>query len=150
MRKRVPWLVLVDGLLLVLIAGAVGATQLLDRDPPAVEAAVRRYAVAVARQDLAGATAEIAPADQARWSPWIAGQLGNVYEVRGVAVRAPSLLDRLLRHEPGQPTEVSVSMDVNRGYPDEFYQPTTRVPVTRVNGRWCLGEPLLAPEAGAS
>ncbi len=150
MRRRVPWLVLLDGLLLLAIAGAVGAVQLLDRDPPAVEGAVRRYAAAVAGQDLAAAAAEIAPADQAHWTPWIAGQLGNVYEVKGVAVRAPSLLDRLLRHEPGQATEVTVNMDVNRGYPDEFYQPTTRVPVTRVDGRWYLDAPLLEPEVEAS
>ena len=150
MRGRVPWLVLLDGVLLFLVAAAVGAVQVLDRDPPAVEIAVRRYAVAVGSQDLAAATAEIAPAEQARWSPWIAGQLGNIYEIKGVAVRSPSLLDRLLHHEPGQATEVTVSMDVNRGYPDEVYQPTTRVPVARAGGRWYLAEPLLAPEAAGS
>jgi hypothetical protein len=36
-------------------------------------------------------------------------------------------------------------LDVDRGYPDEFYQPTTRVPVEQVDGRWYLVEPLLAP-----
>lgn len=150
MRRRVPWLVLLDGLLLFLVAAAVGGVQVLDRDPSAVEGAVRRYAAAVGGQDLSAATAEIAPDAQTLWSPWIAGQLGNVYEVKGVAVRSPSLLDRLLHHAPGQATEVTVYMDVNRGYPDEFYQPTTRVPVVRKGGRWYLAEPLLAPEAAAS
>ena len=144
------WLVLLNGLLLVIIAGAIGATEVRDRDAPAVEAAVRRYAAAVAAQDLPAATAEIAPIGRAQWAPWIAGQLGNVYDVKGVAVRSPSLLDRWLHHESGAPTEVTVSMDVNRGYPDEFYQPTTRVPVSQVGGRWYLDAPLLAPEATAS
>ena len=34
-------------------------------------------------------------------------------------------------------------MDVNRDSPDQFYQPTTRVDVEQVDGRWYLAAPLL-------
>jgi hypothetical protein len=59
-----------------------------------------------------------------------------VYEVRGIAVRARSLL--------GRPTEVTVVLDVNREYPAEFYQPTTTVSVEPVDGSWYLAAPLLS------
>lgn len=81
--------------------------------------------------------------------PWIAGQLGNVYEIRGTAVRFPSLLDRLTSGAPAKPYEVTVVMDVNRAFPNEFYQPTTRVPVSEVDGRWYISRPLLQPETEA-
>ena len=35
-------------------------------------------------------------------------------------------------------------MDVNRDFPDDFYQPTARVNVEEVDGRWYLAAPLLA------
>jgi hypothetical protein len=35
-------------------------------------------------------------------------------------------------------------LDVNRDNPGDFYQPTTSVPVERVDGRWYLAMPLLA------
>jgi hypothetical protein len=139
--------VLLNGLLLALIAGAIGFVPLADRGSSAVEGAVRRYAAAVTAQDLGRAAAELAPASRAEWAPWIEGQLGNIYEVKGIGVRSPSLLDRLWRRAPTGPFEVTVVMDVNRGYPEYFYQPTTRVAVTQVEGRWYLVEPLLAPEA---
>ena len=60
-----------------------------------------------------------------------------------MAVRAPAVVAR----EAHQPTDVTVVMDVNRGFADEFYQPTTRVDVEHDQGRWYLKQPLLAPEA---
>jgi hypothetical protein len=145
--RPVRRLLVLNGVLLAGVAGASLAVQVADRGPAQVDASVRRYATAVSTSNLDAALAEIAPPERARWRDWIAGQLGNVYEVRGVAVRAPSLVDRALRHADGAPSEVSVALDVNRGYPDEFYQPTTRLPVEQVDGRWYLAEPLLAPEA---
>ena len=47
--------------------------------------------------------------------------------MRGIAVRSPSILSA--------PSEVTVAMDVNRGYTDEFYQPTPRVAVKDIDGR---------------
>jgi hypothetical protein len=125
----------VDGVLIALLALAIVGIQVIDRPDAAVEASVRRYANAVSNADLDAAMAEIAPDQRARWTDWLQGQLGNIYEVRGVAVRAPSLL--------ASPTEVTVDLDVNRGYPDEFYQPTPRVPVELYEGRPYLAAPLL-------
>lgn len=124
--------------LLVLVGLAVLGVQAVDRRASAVESAVRRYSSAVSSSDPDGALAEIAPAQRDRWRNWIAGQLGNVYEVRGIAVRARSVF--------GAPYEVTVAMDVNRDYPGEFYQPTPRVPVVEDNGREYLGAPLLASQ----
>ena len=140
-------LLAVNGLLLASLAAVILGVQLTDRGAAQVDTSVRRYAAAVSTGNLDAAVQEIAPPARPRWRDWIAGQLGNVYEVRGVAVRAPSLLDRFTRHTASAPSEVTVALDVNRGYPDEFYQPTPRVPVQQVDGRWYLVEPLLAPEA---
>jgi hypothetical protein len=122
--------------LLVLVGLAVVGVQTVDRRASSVEAAVRRYAAAVSVSDLDAAMAEIAPAQRDRWHDWVAGQLGNVYEVRGIAVRARSVF--------GAPYEVTVAMDVNRDFPGEFYQPTPRVQVVEEFGNEYLGVPLLA------
>ena len=77
-------------------------------------------------------------------------QLGNVYDLRGVAVRSPSVIERIQDSAPAGPTEVTAIMDVNRDFPDDFYQPTTREPVEEFDGRWYLGEDpaLRAPDTG--
>jgi hypothetical protein len=126
-----------NAVLLAFIALAVGGVQGLDRGHAAVEASVRRYATAVSNADLDAALAEIAPPQRAHWQDWVRSQLGNVYDVRGIAVRSPSLLQ--------SPSEVTAVLDVNRDYP-EFYQPAARVPVEEVDGRWYLAAPLLASE----
>ncbi len=123
-------------LLLGLVGAAIVGVQAFDRRGAAVEASVRRYATAITNSDLDGALAEIAPPLRDRWRDWIAGQLGNVYEVRGVAVRARSITSG--------PDAVTVVMDVNRGYAGEFYQPTPRVGVAEIDGREYLTAPLLA------
>lgn len=139
-------LVLLNTALLSLLAGIIVAEQLLDRAPPRISATVERYARAMEAQDLQAAVAEIAPADRPGWTAWVESQLGNIYEVKSVAVREPSGLDRILAGASGTPIEVTVAMDVNRGYPDFFFQPTTRVGVVEADGRWYLAEPLLARE----
>ncbi len=141
-------LVLVNGLLLLATAGAIGAVQLLDRTPLAIESAVLRYATAVTYADREAALAELAPDVRDTWAPWVELRLGDRYDVRAVSVRAPSMLDRLLRGVPGTPSEATVVLDVNREVPGAFYQPSTRVPVAQVAGRWYLVQPLLAPESG--
>src|SRR5438445_182089 len=103
-----------------------------------------RYAAAVTNSHLDAAMAEIAPDQRERWTDWVRGQLGNVYDVRGIAVRSPSILERVAQRMPGGPREVTTVMDVDRAYPDEFYQPSTRVPVEQFDGRWYLAAPLLA------
>jgi hypothetical protein len=128
--------VALNGLLLALVAMAVVGVEVLDRPAASLESSVRRYAVAVSNQDLDSAMAEIAPDQRAHWTDWVRGQLGNVYEVRGIAVRAPSVL--------GAPTEVTAVLDVNKPFPDEFYQPTATVPAEEFDGRWYLAAPLLS------
>lgn len=138
--------VLCQTLLLLALGGVAALSPVLLRDSAEVDRTVRHYASAVGRQDLRGAVAALEPAAREPWSAWVSGQLGNVYDVTGVAVRSPSLLDQWLRGASPVPFEASVRLDVNRGDPG-FYQPVTRVGVTRVGGRWYLREPLLASEA---
>lgn len=133
------------GALLALIAFSIVGIEAADRSEASVEGSVRRYAVALSNADLDGALAEIAPDQRAAWMDWVRGQLGNVYEVRGIAVRSPSLQRRIFERVPGGPYEATAVLDVNRDYPDEFYQPTTRVPVEEYQGRWYLAAPLLSP-----
>jgi hypothetical protein len=128
---------LLNAALIVLIGIAIVGVEIRDRPEAAVEAGVRRYANAVANSDLDAAMAEIAPSERARWSTWVQGQLGNVYDVTGVAVHAPWLL--------AAPSDVTVDLDVNRAYPDEYYQASPRVGVETADGRWYLAAPLLAP-----
>jgi hypothetical protein len=130
-------LLVLDAVLLALVAVVIVGVQGVDRPAAAVEASVRRYADAVTTGDLQTAMAEIAPDQRDQWSAWVQGQLGNQYIVTGVAVRTPGLLAR--------PREVTVDMDVNRDYPDEFYQASPRVSVVEADGRWYLAAPLLAP-----
>jgi hypothetical protein len=137
-------LVLVNGALLAAIGLAILGVTARDRAEVSVEAAVRRYAAAVTSMDLEAALDEVAPDQREDWRPWLTTQLGNIYDVRGIAVRSPSLADQIVRRAPSGPIEVSVVLDVNRDYPDEFYEPTARVPVERVSGRWYLSRPLLA------
>ena len=139
-------LVVLNGVLLAATLAAILAVQALDRPAVQVEAAVRRYAAAISAANLDAATAEIAPSERTRWRDWIAGQLGNIYDVRGIAVRSASLLSR----QNPRPTEVTVVLDVNRSYPADFYQPTTRVPLIEADGGWYLAAPLLAPEAASA
>jgi hypothetical protein len=130
---RLVWL---NGLLLLLVGSAIVGVQVWDRPEAAVEASVRRYASAVSAGDFDAAMAEIDPTQRNRWSEWVRSQVGNVYDVTGIAVRAGSLL--------GAPADVTVDLDINRGYADEFYQASPRVGVEEVDGHWYLEAPLLA------
>jgi hypothetical protein len=130
---------IVNAVLLAGVALAIVGAEVLDRPASAVEASVRRYAAAVTAGDFDAAMAEIAPDQRGVWSDWVRGQLGNVYDVTGIAVRANWLL--------GRPTDVTTDIDVNRAYEGEFYQAAPRVDVEQVDGRWYLRAPLLAPSA---
>jgi hypothetical protein len=137
-------LTLVNGALLAFIALSIVGVQVLDRADAAVEGSVQRYASAVSNGDLDAAMAEIAPDQRAVWTEWVRSQLGNVYDVRGIAVRSPSVLRRVTHGVPGGPSEVTVVLDVNRDFPDDFFRPTTRVNVEQLDGRWYLAKPPLA------
>ena len=138
-------------LVLLALAGAAAVLgQALDRASPAVEAAVRGYAGAMAAQDEAAALAQIAPSRRDEWRGWVQEQAGNIYEIKGLGVRTPRLVDRLAGRASAAPTEVSVVLDVNRGYPDFYYQATSQAAVVQEDGRWYLAEPLLAREVRAA
>jgi hypothetical protein len=137
-------LMLLNLVLLSALALAVVRTQLTLRQHSAVEASVRAYAAAVTNSDLQGALVEIAPEQRDRWRGFVNSQLGNVYEVRGIAVRSPSVFARALTGDAFEPFEVTAMLDVDRGSPDDFYQPTTRVPVEVQGGQAYLGAPLLS------
>lgn len=132
--------VALNGALIAVLLLAVGLLQLGSRSDVAVENVVRRYAAAVGEHDLDGALDEIAPVSRDTYREWIESQLGSEYEVRGIAVQAPSLLSRAGR----QPVEVAAIMDVNRRFPGEFFSANARVPVEQVAGRWYLSKPFLA------
>jgi len=132
-------LVVVNGVLLASVALAILAVIVFDRAETSVEGVVRRYALAISSADLDGALDEIAPAEREQWRPWLETQLGNIYDVRGIAVHSPALLTGRRG-----PYEVTVVLDVNRGYAGEYYQPTSRVAVQQAEGRWYLAQPLLA------
>jgi hypothetical protein len=132
-------LLLLNLSLMALVGAAIVGVQVWDRPEAAVEASVRRYAAAVADGDFDAAMAEIAPSARPTWSDWVRSQMGNVYAVTGIAVRAGSPL--------GAPSDVTVDLDVNRGYADEFYQASPRVAVSEADGHWYLAAPLLAPTA---
>src|SRR6267378_3453824 len=112
-------LTIVNGVLLALVALSVVSVQVLDRAEASVEASVRRYAVAISSGDLDGALAEFAPDQRANWTDWVRSQLGNVYDVRGIAVRSPSVLQRINLRVPGGPIEVTAVLDVNRDFPED-------------------------------
>jgi hypothetical protein len=137
-----PRLILFNALMLACIALSIGAIDVLARQQAALETSVRRYAQAIADQDLDAALQEIAPDQRDRWRDFVQNQLGNIYEVRGVAVRTPALYKRAGL----TPFEVSVVIDVDRGFPGEFYQASRSVPLERLNGRLYLQRPLLATE----
>lgn len=130
---------IVNAVLLASVAVAIVGVELLDRPASAVEASVRRYTAAITAGDFDAAMAEITPDQRSAWIEWVRGQLGNVYDVTGIAVRTGWLL--------GRPVDVTTDLDINRNYADEFYQATPRVGVQEVEGRWYLRAPLLAPSA---
>ena len=129
--------VVLNGVLLGLLALAIVGVEIVDRGESAGEGSIRRYAAAVSHSDLEAAMAEILPSSRAEWREWVDGQLGNVYEVRGIAVRADFVV--------GPPVEVTAVLDVNRGDPDSYYQPSATVSVSQDGGAWYLAAPLLAP-----
>jgi hypothetical protein len=139
MPRRVPRLFAINAGLLLLIGLAILGTEARDRPAAAVEAGVRRYADAISNGDYDAAMNEIAPDQRSNWSDFVANQVGNIYDVTGVAVHANSLL--------GQPTDVTTDLDINRAYPDQYYQASPRVGVEQLDGRWYLAAPLLAPTA---
>ncbi len=142
---RSPWLV-VNGLLLLSLVASAIALEVVDHSSVLVESTVSRYAQAISSNDPDTALAEIAPDRRSLHRGFVLNQLGNVYVVRVVAVRTPSLLERVAHPAARGPVDVTVVLDVDPGDPLAYYQPRTTVPVEEVGGRWYLSAPLLEPQ----
>jgi hypothetical protein len=110
------------------------------------EAPLRTYLAAVTDEDLHAALLEIAPSARARAAPFVAEQLGNAYRIRGIGVRQPSLLDRLLGRA-GSPDHVliTVQLDITL-LSGEQWRATTHVPVVREPDGWYLAHAPLQPD----
>ena len=139
-------LLAVNGLLFLALVAVAGVLEVVDHSAVLVESTVSRYAQAVTSNEPDTALAEISPNTRSLHRDFVVNQLGNVYVVRVVAVRTPSLLDRLTHPAARGPFEVTVVLDVDPGDPLAYYQPRSTVPVEEVGGRWYLSTPLLAPQ----
>ena len=134
-----------NGVLFLALVALAAVLEVVDHSSVLVESTVSRYAQAISSNDPDTALAEIAPDRRSLHRGFVLNQLGNVYVVRVVAVRTPSLLERVAHPAARGPVEVTVVLDVDPGDPLAYYQPTTRVPVEEVDGRWYLSAPLLQP-----
>jgi hypothetical protein len=110
------------------------------------EAPLRTYLAAVTDEDLQAALLEIAPSARAGAAPFVAEQLGNAYHIRGIGVRQPSLLDRLLgRAGSSDHVLITVQLDITL-LSGERWRATTHVPVVREPDGWYLARAPLQPE----
>jgi hypothetical protein len=123
-------LVVVNGLLLALAGIAIFGVIAFDHSEASVEGVVKRYALAVSSNDLDGALDEIAPDQRDAYRGGSRRRVGNIYEVRGIAVRSPSVFERVVRRA-SRPSEVTVVLDVNRGYAVSSISRPRMCPVVR-------------------
>ncbi len=139
------WLALVAALWL-LGAGAILIGALTDWRGRASgpEAPLRTYLAAVTNEDLEAALGEILPAARPEAEPFIAEQLGNGYQVLGLGVRQPSLLDRLTGRADPDHALITVQLDISL-FSGETWRTTTSVPVVRTADGWYLAYPPLQP-----
>jgi hypothetical protein len=127
---------------------AVGAVADVRGRASGPEAPLRTYLAAVTAEDLGAALLEIAPDARASAAPFVVEQLGNDYHVRGVGVRQPSLLDRLLGRTPtAESALITVQLRIVLTTGEEW-STTTHVPLRREAEGWYLVRAPLQPTAG--
>ena len=133
-------------LLLLAFAGALigmaAASDALGRDR-APEAVARRYFAALEAGDAEGALGEVAPSARGMWRPFIQNGLYNQYRIKGIAVRQPSPLDRLLG-SPAVSREATIFLEITLATEDVRWEAVPRVPLVEEAGRWYLARPPLA------
>ncbi|HZR98785.1 MAG TPA: hypothetical protein VFE37_08770 [Chloroflexota bacterium] len=149
-RGHLPVAFLLVVALWALGALAVGAGTLADLRGRAAgpEAPLRTYLAAVTAEDAEAALAEVLPAARPAAIPFVVEQLGNQYEVLGLGVRQPSLLDRLRgQGPPADEALITVQLDIvlTTG---ETWRTTTHVPLVRTEDGWYLVRPPLQPVGG--
>lgn len=137
------------GALLVAGAMAVVLGYLADRSTREVQGLADRYLLAVQRKDLPAALDTIDPEERGRWAAWIDHQTGNRYQVEGLAVRAPSLIARLVGGAGGSPTEVAITARITLESGEPWDRPAvTVVHLVRRDGRLWFREPPFHPPGG--
>jgi hypothetical protein len=133
-------------LALLVVSGAivvVAAGQDLRARDSSVETLARGYFAALERGDLDAALSAIQPAARGPAAAFVANLLGNEYRVQGVAVREPSVFDRV-RGVPAGPQEVTVFVDVTEAASGARWQAGPRVPVVKEGGRPYLAKAPLS------
>jgi hypothetical protein len=125
----------------IVVLGAI--VEVIGR-PTGPETVARRYFAALELSDVQGALDEIEPDARPRWAPFVENGVANQYRVVGIAVRSASLLDRL-GGAPPEPTDVTIFLDITQAVDGARWQATPRVPLVRLQGRWYLAHPPLAP-----
>ena len=108
------------------------------------EMVARRYFAALEASDVEAALVEIEPGARTRWASFVENGVANEYRVVGIAVRQPSLLDRL-GGAPAEPTDVTIFLDITQAVDGVRWQATPQVPLLRIHRRWYLAHPPLAP-----
>jgi len=125
---------------LVVAGGVVGDARGRDASP---ENLVRAYFSALERGDLEAALAAIQPSARASSVSFVANALDNEYRVEGVAVRSPSLLERL-RGETPDPQEATAFIEVTEAVSGARWQAAPKVALVAEGGRVYLAKPPLA------
>jgi hypothetical protein len=123
-------------LALLVVSGAIvaiAAVQDLRARDSSVETLARGYFAALERGDLDAALSAIQPAARGPAAAFVANLLGNEYRVQGVAVREPSVLDRL-PGAPVGPLEVTVFVNVIEAASGARWQAGPTVPVVTEGG----------------
>lgn len=127
---------------LCVVVGAVADYRTRASGP---EAPLRTYFAAVTTEDLDAALAELLPEARPAAAPFVAEQLGNQYQILGLGVRQPSLLDRLLgRAGDLDRARLTVQLDITL-VTGETWRTTTTLWARRTPDGWYLERAPLQP-----
>ena len=127
---------------MVVLLAASAVVDLRDRRS-GPEAVARAYFVALEAGDVDGALDAIEPAAREDATPFIENSVLNTYEVRGIAVRQPSVIERP-QGQRGEPTDVTIFVDITQWTDGTQWQAGPDVPLVYEDGRWYLAKPPLA------
>ncbi len=137
-QARPPLALLLALAQVALAAVVVVAGASLDRADRSTgpESPVLAYAIAVEKEDLAGALDQLAPELRESSESFVAWELGNRYTILESVVRAGSLLDRLTGKDASNP-RVVVSMEIH-GKGQTPWRAVDELPVQQIGARWYL------------
>ena len=137
---------------LTLLGGAtllIGAVAVSDaagrRDVP--EEMIRTYFYGLESLDADLSVEQILPEERGRLTPFVENSVGNHYDIVGIAVEWPSLIERAGGAQPEART-ATVFLDITQA-DGVRWQAGPRVIVIRRDGRWYLGDAPLRPPSSA-